>query len=462
MAHTVWQIEQVARAPIPATYDYDEGVYAATADAFARGDRLYQDVFLSQPPVLIVALRGMFHVFGATLAAARGTIVLSSTIWLLAVVTVLGARGYPGGGALAVCLLLGRSAFLVKAHTVEMELPSEALACAALALAALGTRRSGGIWWGAAGAAAVLAAMTKLTAVTGVIPLVGAMLGGRREGLARRWGGAAAGGILALGALLPIVGAAGFRDQVFGFHLVLARAVHQAALGHAISIAQFLAGEWPLSAAAGLGIWWSARSGGWLERALIVWLIADCAGLIALTPLWEHHLPILYSPLVLLAGLALDRVTDRVPALSPAVRAGAGIAAIVAGSVYLMRGLSATPQAESSAELRRVVTHLTDALPSNGEVLTDDPMVAFLAHRPVAAKLIDTSLTRIWVGEISEARLTSVLRDEQTDAVAFWRGTFRRYFPRLEPTAATLFPLEVSAGGGRVVWLKRPRLSRGP
>ncbi len=66
-ANTTWQVALATRAPIPAQYDYDEGVYAATADAFARGDRLYTEVFLSQPPLLIVMIGGMFHLIGTSL-----------------------------------------------------------------------------------------------------------------------------------------------------------------------------------------------------------------------------------------------------------------------------------------------------------------------------------------------------------------------------------------------------------
>jgi hypothetical protein len=454
-AVALWQVVGVARVPVPVHYDYDEGVYAATVDAVGHGARLYRDVFVSQPPVLILMIRGVFALLGTSLPAARSTVVLSSALWLIAILTMLVARGCPWGGALAVCLVIGRPVFLIMARTVEMEVPSEALACAAIALTAWGGRRPGPGWWVGAGALAMLAVMTKLTAATCLLPLAGAAIT-RGPALGRRVGLMAAGALLGTGALLPVIATAGFPDQVFAFHVALARAHPQSPLTHAASIAQFLAGEWPLCAAGAFGLWWSIRSGTWRDRALVLWLAADFAVLIALTPLWEHHLIILVSPLAVLAGTALDRIGVWMARSNGRARpaARAGLAVVVAA--YLIWGASAVPGQVASGELQGVIVLIGGAVPVGGKILTDDPMVAFLARRPLAAGLVDTSLARIWTGEITEANLLSVLREQETDAVVFWRGTFRAYFPRVEPAAAGLFPVAVTARGGRVLLLKAP------
>ncbi|HET9000529.1 MAG TPA: glycosyltransferase family 39 protein [bacterium] len=454
-AAAVLQVVGAARVPVPVHYDYDEGVYAATADAVGHGGRLYQDVFVSQPPVLILTIRGMFALLGTSLPVARSTVVLSSALWLIAILAMLVARGCPWGGALAVCLLIGRPVFLVMARTVEMEVPSEALACAAFALAAWGARRPGPVWWAGAGALAVLALMTKLTAATCLLPLAGAAIT-HGPALGRRLALMAAGAVLATGVLLPFIATAGFLDQVFAFHVVLARAHPQSPLTHAATIARFLTSQWPVSAAGAFGLWWSIRSGTWLDRALVVWLAADCAVLIGLTPLWEHHLIILMSPLALLAGKALDRIGVWIARSGEGARLAtrAGLAAVIAA--YLIWGVSAVPKPASSGELERAVAQIGGAVPAGGKILTDDPMVAFLARRPLAAGLVDTSLARIWAGEITEAKLLPLLHENGTDAVVFWRGTFRAYFPRLEPAAASLFPVAVAARGGRVLLFKVP------
>jgi hypothetical protein len=134
------------------------------------------------------------------------------------------------------------------------------------------------------------------------------------------------------------------------------------------------------------------------------------------------------------------------------VAASLGLGAAVA--CYLVFGASTVPRPVSSGELGQAIARIAAAVPAGGRILTDDPMVAFLARRSVAAGLADTSLARIWVGGITEANLLPVLREPGTDAVVFWRGTFREYFPRLEPASASLFPVAVRGPGGRVLRLK--------
>ena len=484
----VWLIVREARVPVPLEYDYDEGVYAATADAVAHGGRLYQDVFLSQPPLFILAVRAMFGLWGTSLPAARSTVVVLSVVWLTAILAILRTRGSPWGGVLAVCLLLGRATFLKAAQTVEMEVPAEALACAAVGLAVWGLRRPGFVYWAGAGMLAMLAAMTKLTAVTAVIPLIGAAASVPGPESRGRWRMLAAGGLLAFGALLPVVGTGGFVDQVFAFHLALARTLNESVATHLAAIGQFVADQWPLSVAALLGGWRAVANGAAFERALVAWLAADAIALAALTPLWAHHLIILVSPMGLLAGTALRQgqgrsdpaVTTgtglqsdppgRLPASALGARRGAravarpAVLALLAACTitYLGLGMSAVGGPVPSPQLEHVVRRLTEAVPPGGKVLTDDPMVSFLAGRRVAEGFIDSSLTRIWTGRISEEHLTSALHAKGTDAVVLWRGTFRQYFPTFEAAATRAFPVAETVPGGRLLLLKQRGARHGP
>ncbi len=480
----VWLVVRDVRVPVPIQYDYDEGVYAATADAVAHGGHLYRDIFLSQPPLFVLLVRGVFALWGTSLGVARSAVVVLSAVWLVAMLATVWARGSPWGGLFAICLVLGRATFLNAAQTVQMEVPGEALACAAVALVAWGLRRPGHLWWAGAGILATLAAMTKLTAVTAVIPLIGAAVAERDPASRWRWRMLAAGSLLAFGALLPVVGTAGFVDQVFGFHLALAHKLDQPIATHVGAIGGFLAEEWPLSLAAMLGAWRAVTSGAAFERALIAWLVVDCVALAGLTPLWEHHLIILVSPMGLLAGTALrphgHRLLDpgRIAGgdgrggpgwLSASVlqsRDGARLvaAALLAGCTigYLGLGMSAARRPSPSPQLEHVVRRISEAVPPDGKVLTDDPMVAFLAGRRVADGFIDSSLTRIWAGQISEERLMVALRAHGTDAVVLWRGTFREFFPRLEAAATRVFPVTVTAPEGRILLLRRRGATHAP
>jgi Dolichyl-phosphate-mannose-protein mannosyltransferase len=472
----VWLVAGDIRVPVPTRYDYDEGVYAATADAVAHGGRLYRDVFLSQPPLFVLTLRAMFGLGGASLAVARSTVVVFSTVWLIAILAILWARGSPGGGLLAVCLVLGRATFLDAARTVEMEVPSEALACAAVGLAAWGVRRPGHLWWAGAGILAALAMMTKLTAVTALIPLIGAAVSDPGPASRGRWPMLVAGSLLAFAVLLPVVGAPGFVDQVFTFHVALARRLGEPLAANAAAIGGFLVREWPLGLVALLGGYRAMASGTAFERALVGWLAVDIVMLAALTPLWAHHLILLVSPLGLLAGSVLrgQRRSDpnltraaarrsgspgwpSAPVLGP--RRGARLVTLVILGAcvlaYLGVGMSAAGRPAPSTQLERVVDRISRAVPPHGKVLTDDPMVAFLARRGVVDGLIDSSLTRIWAGQISEDHLIATLGASGTDAVVLWRGTFQQYFPRLAPAAASVFPVTETVSRGRVLFLKR-------
>ncbi len=457
LAHTGWQVWQVALAPYPAQYDYDEGVYAEAAAAAAGGVPLYTGVFLSQPPLLILALGETYRATEPSLVAARDSVVVFSALWLLALFLVLAGDGRPRAGVLAILAVLGNPAFLTSAHTVQMEAPSEALAATAVALAVWGLRRSGMLWWTAAGAFWGLAMMTKPTAAVSIVPLVGAVLAGTpRPGPSPAWGRRAgalvAGVILALTPFLPAISSKPFLAQALAFHVALARHLGPDPAGHALTTVRFLGAGRPLSIAAGLGVGLALTEGRALARLFVAWLAAALAAVLALTPLWPHHLVLLLSPLALLAGTALDCLMDRVPRMARGVAATAGIAAVV---VYWVAGVSAGGAAASSRDLREMSMRIATAVPRTAYMVTDDPLVAFLAGRSIPPEVIDTSVARVHAGELSEGALWAALRSDKVQAVLFWRGTFQREFPGLASRAAAVFPIREPAGDGRLLLLKR-------
>lgn len=457
LAHTGWQMWQVALAPYPARYDYDEGVYAETAAAAAGGIPLYTGVFLSQPPLLTLALGEAYRATVRSLAAARDSVVVFSALWLLALFLVLAGDGRPRAGALAALAVLGNPAFLASAHTVQMEAPSEALAVTAVALAVWGLRCSGMLWWTAAGAFWGLAIMTKLTAAVSIVPLLGAVRTGTpRPGpfppWGRRAGALAAGVVLAFIPFLPAVSNKPFLSQALLFHIALARHFGPDPAGHALTTLRFLGTGWPLSVAAGLGVGLALTEGRALARLLVTWLAAALAAVLAMTPLWPHHLVLLLSPLALLAGIALDRLMDRVPGVARGAAATAGVAVVAA---YWLAGVSGGGAAASSRDLREMTGRIAAAVPQTAYMVTDDPLVAFLAGRSIPPELIDTSIARIQAGELSEGTLWAALRSDRVQAVLFWRGTFHREFPGLAQGVAPVFPISEPAGDGRLLLLKR-------
>jgi len=462
----VWQAWQIAAAPYPAQYDYDEGVYAETAVAAARGERLYTEVFLSQPPVLIDVLRAVYRVGGATLPTARGAVLLLVILWLPALFVIPAATGRPRAGALAVCAAVGSAAFATAAHTVQMDGPSEALSAVAIALGVLGSRGEALLWWGAAGATWALAVLTKLTAFPTLVPLVLVALTAPRvvgtfpapharlARLAATFVGAAVGAV----PFLPSVWTPAFAAQAVRFHLAAGHAIGIAPAANLAAEARFLTGAWPLTAAAAVGVWATLRAlrapghDAWLSRVCVVWLGAEAAALIAITPLWPHHFVLLLSPLALLAGAGADAALARSSAIPRHAVAVAAAAAVLA---YVVAGAGPAATRGNSALLRRAAQTLVRFVPADGTVLTDDPVVAFLAGRRVPAGVIDTSLVRIASRGLTEDTLDAALSDGAVRAVVLWRGTFRRAFPGFVARASTRFALAQREEGGRLLLLER-------
>jgi hypothetical protein len=525
LPYAAWQAWQVSASSYPATYDYDEGVYATTAAAAAGGARLYRNIFLSQSPLLIDVLARADRLFGASLAVARATVVAFSLVWLLALYVIAAAADVPVAGIAAVCAMLGSTQFLVQAHTVQMEAPSEALAAAAVALGALGARRSGLWWWVAAGTIAGLAAMTKLSAAACAAPLLGIAwsslpsvdrpgppslqargadfraVGSRRDaGSIRllRLAALATGAGLAAALFLRQIGSRDALAQMVAFHTTLAHRWGFHVEAHMQYLLRLVARMWPLAAAAGAGLVGLRRGlrRGRLVGVLAAWLAADGLIVATITPLWWHHATMLLSPLALLAGVAVERLVrrdrlalriaahrrttaDASGAQRAAMRSvGVGLAFAVA-SAYVLHGAITVGSPASSPALRRMVAQLERTVPAGALVLTDDPMVPFLAHRPVPPWFADTSFARFVSGELTEAALLHALSGDgkaepsrdglaghsrgrraerscvRIGAVLFWRGAFRQEVPGLKAEVKILFPARVEGGAGRVLYVAR-------
>ena len=498
-ACTAWQACQVTRTPYPASYDYDEGVYAETAAAWAHGATPYRDVFLSQPPAFIAALRVAFLASGTTIRTARATAIVASMVWLAALFSVAAAVGRPRAGLLALCAAAGNFAFSLASHTVQTDAPSEALSAAAVALAVLGSD-SPALLWTAAGAVWGLAVLTKLTAVVSLVPL--AMIALTTPPRARRPEDAGApvpdrgvawrltrlaalglGTAAAVASFLPTIRTPAFLAQAVYYHLGAARALGSHPAASVAAILGFLVRAWPMSAAAALGGWASIgavrgvgwfrcagasarrqRYGGshgatfaspsrerssWLAPILLAWLVAGSAALAGLTPLWPHHLLLLVSPLALLAGLGIDAVLNRIAGISPRLAVAVATCTAAAATAYVVVGAGSV--LESSSALRDASEALARAVPAEGLVVTDDPMVPFLADRRAPPALIDTSLVRIQSRDLTEESIENALSRRDVRAVVLWRGTFRSLLPRLATCAATLFPIVVAEDGPRRV-----------
>ncbi|HET7265486.1 MAG TPA: glycosyltransferase family 39 protein [bacterium] len=472
-AHVLWQAWAIGAAPYPARYDYDEGVYAETA-AVSAGYRLYQTVFLSQPPLLIEVLRRAFDLFGRSLETARGVVVAFSALWLAALAAAA-ARAGGHRAALWVVVIAGSApAFALAAHTVQMEAPSEALAASAVALALTaggasskdGLARAAGWLWAGTGAAAGLAVMTKFTAATCLVPIaVIALVGSGRPSAgaaAFRTAALGAGGAAAAAAAMLWTGSppGAMWHQAVEFHSAVARVTAVDPTRTASLLLGFGLANWllVLVGLGGLVSAGTARRGGRVPGdhaarwAIAAWLGTDLAAAFLWRPVWPHHLVILVAPLALLGGTAIETwaPSPQNSGTSPVIRGAGGAILIVAWLAALM-GTAAAIMPETSSTLRAAAAATARRVPPGGWVVADDPIVPFLAGRDVPPQLCDTSEMRTGAGWITEGDLTAALADPRVRALVLWRGTFRRAFPGFVARASRALSVRWNAGDERVI-----------
>lgn len=477
--HLIWQTWLVLAAPYPARYDYDEGVYAATAVAAASANRLYATVFLSQPPLLIGVLVHVFGIFGHSLLVARGVAVGFSVLWLASLAAIAARAGGRRAAVWAVAIAGSAIAFVTASHTVQMEGPSEAFAALAVAIGLGEAGRSSRMAasgkfkmarWGTAGFAAGLALMTKFTAVTCLAPLVSAVAAGAYAGSLRpvavRAAALAGGALVATAATIVWTGSPldKMLTQTVVYHSAARHAADPAGVGGAASLlAAFGAANWllVLLGLAGLAITTAAwrRDAAAREEALrlgavTAWLAADLAALFWWKPVWAHHLVILVSPLAVLGASAVEAVwrgARRAGGTSTAP--GAATLRLLTGALFVcwLAALTVTVAAsvpENSAPARAAAEQIERAVPVGTFVVTDDPIVPFLAGRAVPPGLCDTSEMRMRAGWLTAAGLTAALGDPRVRGVVLWRGTFRARFPEFASVAVKEFPRRWSAGNG--------------
>jgi len=333
----------------------DEGAYWQSLRAMAAGQPLFSVVFSSQPPFFLLGVFPFYLLFGQTLVAARLGVVLYSLLGLAASYYIGRAVAGRWAGVIACALLAVDPLYLAESHTLQAEMPSEGLALAGVALAAVAISRTGRQRrWRAAvsGVLLGLGVLTKLFDLGAIVPaalylaapIFVVLWGGRgRTGGERRTDMRealrlvvpdllllAAGFVVACAAVLapffPVRGLV--YDQVVRFHQVAegTTALGPGGLLHNVGVIRdnvlgYYSIPYLLLVLAGvaLAVWRRA----WTLAPLVVWLVISLALLVRQQPLIWHHVVLLAPLLALIAGAALPLwmpsppAPSEVPSLAP-------------------------------------------------------------------------------------------------------------------------------------------------
>lgn len=432
--------------------DYDEGVYWQSLRAMSAGFVLYRDIYDSQPPLFLIAAFPLYQTLGASLFAARLAMIAASLAGLIAMFAIGRTVAGKTGGLIAVLLLSINTAYLAESQSLHAEIPATALAIAAVAL----SLRQGRLNAAAAGFLAGAAVLCKLLVVAAPIPFIVLALSRRRVD-DFVWFAAAFIAAVTI-AILPFVGdVRALMEQVFFYHTAAEGTYHASLAANYKLVGGAL--KTPLFFAAAAG-----AAAGVLRRDVYVlplaaWFTASILTLLAITPLWEHHLVILFPPLIALAALGL-KAPFRTPGTAALRDATIFLMAleIVFGGLRLKAYYTANEHLVAASSWQQFAARdLAHAVPPAGFVLSDFPGVAAVAGRSVPPWLVDLSEVRVHSKAITSSQLIAQASQWHVNAILL--GSGRLTLPELSGFRTWLqahYRVARQYAGGAELWIRQP------
>lgn len=440
LSFVLWQFRHLTDA----AQGTDEGVYLASARNLAAGHTAYQQVFLPKPPLFAAFLQGMGMIAGWHLAWYRFAMV-GCTVIVILVGAILAWwwRGAPEAVATTFLLVLTPK-IVYYARLFNADMPMFAAASGALLAAAYAQRRSQWWAWALAGAGIAAATGLKQNGLLVAAPVVVFACWPQehdRHWVTRMRAALRIAGWLVLGfcaaviVMLPWLRQPGVLHEVFGQPFA-ARQTYPLVIGDNLrKVASFVRLDRGLIALAVVGVAVSARRRMHpIPVALSVWMIANTLFLAIQTPLFSHHIPILFLPLGLFAGvgavwliaqlrtIVMILHSARWPSVSLWLRASVS-AMILAGTMllipYLMTINVRTTGGIGQGTTAGLAEVLRDYLPRNATVVTDDPFAAFLSHLDVPPWFVDTSNVRLDSGYLTANQAIMQTEVDEPDAIVF-------------------------------------------
>jgi len=416
----------------------DEGMHLMAVFLMQKGYLLYSDIWRDQLPGLAELILLGFTVFGNSVAVGRAVVTLSATLGLLGVALLSHELGGPVGSLVSVVIVaIAPNVFWLSRAVVSPDLPSISLATLSLALTFGWLRTGRRRWLALAGIVFAMGFLVKATATLVLIPLGLTILLSHQEEGRSDWAERARDlGLFALAVILPIlIGLSrhdwrAMYDQVVVTQLRSSQVYDPKVASHARKIWRYLSVDnYGLLALGLYGIIPGLRTR-WRETLVILsWLCVTIIALLVRSPMWpKHHLVVLLLPLGVLAGIACQQIWDhlrRISALTSRSQALL-ILGLIALGVYLTslpgilrtnRDLLAAPTYESQELAVRYIEQTTAA---DDFIITDYPIIPFLAERRVPPSLCTVSGKRIKIGLLTAEELIAATEEYQPKAIISW------------------------------------------
>jgi 4-amino-4-deoxy-L-arabinose transferase-like glycosyltransferase len=408
--------------------NFDEGNYLGSMDALRHGQALGRDVFLDQPPGWYLLLVAVSYPFGNSVTGMRTGLMVVALLALVAAYACGRLAGGPTAGLVAAAVMAVSRPFAGFAALVESEPASAALAVVAVALAMVAYHRRFRPWFAcASGAALAASTLVKLPGATAALPIAGLAVMCGTGPLSRRL-------------LAPVLGVATVLAAiVIAYHDALPQIWHGVFVTHARILgegtaasnlhraATFVDPRTPfgwlviLGAIASVVLAATGRHRRVLA-ALWLWIVGGYGFVLAMHPLSDHHLVFLAVSLALPAGVGLGLFAAEAASrglLGVAVPALA--AALVVVAMVDNRREIAGSVVQQPVEIGWAVSHLRAHTRPRDVVVSDLPIVPYLARRQMPGQLIDTSIGRIAYEDLSPAAVLELIDELRPSAVIIGR-----------------------------------------
>ena len=376
-------------------WDYDEGVQAMEARLVLDGYSLYREVFSSDMPLFVGSLVCAFKLFGSSIEAARLVTLVYAIAGLLAVGLLARFLGDAWAGVAAALVLIISPPYFLGSRVCLEDIPSIGLAMAGLFLLCFYDRFKHFGWLALAGVVYGLALSLKLLPVV-LLPLFILFAVRRNLRLKPAW-------LQLLGQVATFLGAVGLplllSFALFDFNEAmfdqLVRFPAQATTFYSWSrsrnwvyILYFFVKSHPgATALAVFGVWAGATSRRITIWPMVSWLLLMGSVLLFYVPLWSHLLVSLLFPLTVLSGIGFVeavrslRRRDRRP-----LERWASLLTLAVFLVSLPWTLVADVKAlwaPSPASAVHAIEWIAESTPSDAFILTDEPLIPFVAGRRV-------------------------------------------------------------------------------
>ena len=457
------------------SYDYDEGVYLQTAKQMLNGYKLYERIFLSQPPILIYLVAASMSFLGENLYAGRLPIALTSILTGVALYLAARRSCNPIAGMVGLAILTVDRVFLHYSRAVEGEVPCIAFAMLAYLFIVEYIYKDRSIYSFASGLASSIAILSKFLAVPilpAILPVFLTKIGSKNfrsdvGGSSRRLKGFIA---FIIGASIPLAILLQFDpvdlyDQLYMYHR--SKPLGGTAIDKLIQLYRFLSENLAALILGSIGLIVALVS---LNIGCIVAslnLLISISMLVFLPqPLWYHHAAVLSPQLSLLSGLTIGyfaKICMRMYTRSKR-KGGSKLKAIILVaiiglstiSIYTVSTSLSVPGILSivfrgGSEPEYKIAGLIRNLTSPDEwIISDDQAMVFVAGRNVPPELCDTSFMRISSGYLGDDEAIYLAEAYDVKVIIFWTGRLIQLKRFLEYVEANYKLIGVYDSGKRI------------